>query len=395
MSQWIVPAGREVVISQLLELDAREWHLAGWAARTHWIDARYRGAQGNHVLVRLYPNDRRVPVEHRTTERFTLALLQGQPGSLLDRLAEQIARHESAFEWKRLDPPPSEAARAVPVMDDPRELDVERAAFNLGLKPAIRQLLDPQDAPWAAAIFVQEGSAVSGVLAGLPHGNAILMVAPTLAQTRAMLDAEFVQFGLDTERALAGTRELGRSLGYPDCCVEAFVADVVLDRLSTTIDQFVDNSARRLDAAWVPRPNPRINSLLFGERLQLISFDPCHFDCPAAAALANAVFERLAESSPLATAALDRELARPVIVDPNDLRAWVELETNPAGEVHIRSITPIQPGGQDFDPTPLAVVVGQRVDEAGRLPELPGSRHRVFRFDLGSRPSRSEESGRG
>jgi hypothetical protein len=379
MAEWIVPAGCERAIDRLLTLDRadRAWSLVDWAARRSWIDARYRDRRGSLAIVRLYPRDRSVPVEHRRTERFTLALVQGRGGELLDVLREHVAEHEHAFEWQRLEPPRASDSSSPPAITDPRELDCERTAFELGLKPAVRQLIHPHDAPWAAAMYVRGGAAVCGVTGGLPHGNAVLMAAHTPADARAMLDAEFVQFERDSNRVIAGTRELGRRLGYPSCCVEAFVRSIEVD----SPEPGIDDNWRRLDDAWVARPNPRINSMLFGELMQLISFDPCQFDCPAAGAIADALFERLATMAPVAAEALDRQLARPVVVDWRDRRAWVKLEARPDGQTCIRAIEPIRLAWEAREDAPLAVVIGQRVDEFGRLPELPGSRHRVFRFD--------------
>lgn len=380
MPEWIVPAGREVAIDRLLKLDRpdRTWSLVDWAARLNWIDARYRDRRGNLAIVRFYPRDRSVPVEHRRTERFTLALVQGRGAELLDVLSEHLAGREHGFDWQRLEPPRAPEPAQPPAITDPRELDCERTAFELGLKPAVRQLIDPRDAPWAAAMYVRGGAAVCGQIGGFPHGNAVLMVATTSEDARAMLDAELAQFERDSARVLAGTRDLGRRLGYPSCCVEAFVRSVE----AGSPDPAIDDNWRRLDAAWVARPNPRINSMLFGELLQLISFDPCRFDCPAAGGIADALFERLAAMAPVAAEALDRQLARAVVVDERDRRGWVEIESDAEGRTRIRAIEPIRLGWEVPDHSPLAVVIGQRVDEFGRLPDLLGSHHRVFRFDL-------------
>jgi hypothetical protein len=374
MTEWIVPAGQDRALDRLLKLDRpeRAWTLVDWVARRHWIDARYRDRRGNLAIVRFYPRDRSVPVEHRRTERFTLALVQGRGGELLDALTEHLASHEHVFDWQRLEPPRPAGPASPPAITDPRELDCERTAFELGLKPAFRQLIDPRDAPWAAMMAVRGGAAVCGQIGGFAHGSAVLMVAHTPAEARAMLDAEFAQFERDEARKLAGARELGRRLGYPTCCVEAFVHSVE----TSASDPEIDDNWRRLDAAWVARPNPRINSMLFGELLQLISFDPCHFDCPNAGAIASALFERLTEMAPVAAEALAAQLARPVVIDERDRRAWVEIEAG-----YIRGIEPIRLGWEIQDHSPLEVVIGQRVDEFGRLPDLPGSRHRVFRFD--------------
>ncbi len=386
---WTVPAGCEAVLDRLLRLGlepGQSWSLVDWAARRTWIDARYRGRHGELAIVRLYPRDRNVPVDHRKTERFTVALVRGHAPGLLTGLARHLAVHEPAFEWQRVEPSLPPRSRTVsagpPAITDPRELDGERTAFELGLKPAIRQLLDPRDAPWAAAMFVRGGAAVAAALAGLPHSHAVLMVAPTLADARAMLDAELVQFERDDTRSLDGARELGRRLGYPPCCVEAFLAKVSR-AAETKAPELGRDNWQRVDAAWVARPNPRINSLLFGELLGLISFDPCRFDCPAAAQIANALFERLAQSAPVAAAALDRQLARPVFIDEQDRRAWLELESDLAGRTRVRAIEVIRLGWDHPDPAALAGLIGQGIDEHGRMPDLPDPRHRVFRFDLG------------
>ncbi|MFV8755812.1 hypothetical protein ACNOYE_35115 [Nannocystaceae bacterium ST9] len=385
MTEWFVPPDQAPVLDRLLRVGlvdarARTWTLVDWAARQHWIDARYRERGGGVAVLRLYPRERSVPVEHRRTERFTLAALRGGGPALLDALAEHVGRHEHAFVWRRANPSsPAPPPVQSPAIVDPRELDSERTAFELGLKPALRLLFDPQDMPWAAALLVREGAAVAGVLAGLPGGHAVLMAAHSLADAEAMLAAEFVQLGSDHARGHAGARELGRRLGYPSCCVEAFVANVERCRRSRS-----DHNWGRLDAGWCARPNPRINSLLFGELLRLISFDPCRFDCPSAGAIADALFDRLAIDAPIACAALDRQLARPVLVDDHDRRAWIELAPDERGRPCIRALEPIRLGNDTpLDREALFALIGQRVDEQGRLPDLPGAHQRVFRFDLG------------
>ncbi|MEC9071077.1 MAG: hypothetical protein VX938_01805, partial [Myxococcota bacterium] len=96
-------------------------------------------------------------------------------------------------------------------------------------------------------------------------------------------------------------RELGRLLGYPDCCVEAFCA----------LERRWPNRLPILAAAErTERFEPRLNNLAL-DRFAWIAHFPCRYDCVESLALANAAAESLSARSPELVAALDELLALP------------------------------------------------------------------------------------
>ncbi len=351
-ARWAVPEGREALITELLHLGgAGGWWLVDWVAHERWIDARFRSRAGALAFVRLLPPDAAAPGRPLRTDRFTLALIRGRGPGLLAALGSRVAAREAEFRWRRIEPRAPAEAR---IEADPRELDVERLAFARGRKPALRELSAADGILWSAWLHARSGAAVTVLppLDGRRRNDEVLMVARTLADAEAMADAALRECLSDRSASAAGTRELGLRLGYPSCCVEAFIADFERERppqvradplgRSPAKIREAEEVWRRLDRAWVARPDPRINSLLFGERLRLISFDPCRFDCPAALALARALYELGVDEDPAAAAALLRELARPVAVDEYDRRAWVELGVDGEGALRITDVEPLR-----------------------------------------------------
>lgn len=377
----IVPAGLDALIDRMLRVGPHSgWQLLDWVARRGFIDARHRDRRGRLAFVRLYPREREVPVAHRRSERFCIALLRGEGEPLLDVLVEHLAAHEHAFAWQHEQAPSAPSPPPSSEILDPRELEAERISFERGIKPAIRQQIEREDAPWAATMFEREGAAVCVLDAELVPGRAQVFAARSPALALAACAAELAQVIRDPVAAAEGARELGRLLGYPACCVEAFVDDARTRRLQGPI-YGVSKNWLRLDAAWVACPAPRINSLLFGEPLQLISFDPCRFDCPHALALADRIFAALAEQHPRACAELDRLLARPVLLAADDQRAWITLDD----DRRITAVEPIRQGGGEDHESHLLAFVGGRVDAQGRIEGLPPPhRHRVFHFERGA-----------
>ena len=379
---------------ELLAVDrGTGWRRVDWAARKHWIDARFCHRSGGLALLRLYPPGRTLPVPHQQTAAFTLALMAGRGEDLLPALAEHLARHEHRFVWERPAPPAPEPVpepRAPPRVRA-SELDVEDRAYALGLKPGLRLRCDP-DGLLHTAWLRREDSAMV-LLAPLPGDPLpVLMIARTPAHARAMAEAHLEERHQSRRRNAAGTRALGRLLGYPACCVEAFIAGFAAQRpddLPQLPREAVD-VWRRLERSWIPRPRPRLNGLLFGECLRLLSYDPCRLDCPAALAQADQLHAIASADDPEAAAELDRLFARPVFVDASDRRAWIELDDIGGGESRIRAVEPIRNETQiPADERVREQLLGLRVDADGRVPELCELPARVFRFDLGATAGRS------
>ncbi|MBK7830399.1 hypothetical protein [Nannocystis sp.] len=121
------------------------------------------------------------------------------------------------------------------------------------------------------------------------------------------------------------TRELGLRLGYPECCVAAFAAQVRAGHPRSAARQpHPDYLHARL--AWTPRPDWRLNCLLLRQHARLVSFAACRFDCPAALAQAEALRALLAQHAPAELPVLEAMLRRPLAIERDGGRAWVVVE---------------------------------------------------------------------
>jgi hypothetical protein len=215
-------------------------------------------------------------------------------------------------------------------MDAPR-IDVEWEAFSRGAKPAIRRTVDPAQADALEARWRREGFAVSRAKCLSPMGGrevAVLYLARSAALADALRDAEepvlqgsprYVPGGGPS--VVAQHRAVGEALGFPACCVEAFCARLArgVDVLGAHRNLSEDYVAAR--EAWVARPDPRLNPLLVRARVQVVSFYPCRFDCPAARACADATLAAVAtRHGDAAVRALVAALSRAVLIAPTGAR---------------------------------------------------------------------------
>ena len=189
---------------------------------------------------------------------------------------------------------------------------LESLAFAIGIKPALRLRLDGPDAAREELEWLRRGAAVVRGPSGL------LYVARDAAQARAIERAEASILPAGPPRSpgagvCTAHRELGRLLGYPSCCVEAFVGRVVRG-----VD-VLDDGSRATElvvavAAALSRSRRRLAHLNFTlpDRRALLPFDPCAFDCPYAARYARALFDAYLERQEAEARALLSELGRPV-----------------------------------------------------------------------------------
>jgi len=241
-------------------------------------------------------------------------------------------------------------------------MDVEWVAFTAGLKPAIRRTVEPARADETEARLRASGAAVLRARETAVFGareEVVLYVAATEAAAVALRDAEApVLPGRVTATDLPGAhRAVGRALGFPLCCVDAFCG-----RIARGVDRLVaggpggfaeDYVAAR--AAWVRRPDPRVNPLLMRMGAQLVSFYPCRFDCAAAVAQAEALRAEVARRSPEAARTLMSTLSRSVVIAGDGARAQVILD---ASGVVVRAA-----GEEPF----ASGLVGARVGEEGAV----------------------------
>ncbi len=273
--------------------------------------------------------------------------------------------------------PPGESIRAPEAvssraMSAPR-VDVEWEAFSQNAKPAIRRTVDPAQADALERRWRSQGAAVARARNLSPMGGrdvAVLYLARTQSLADALRDAEEpVLPGSPTyapgggEPAVAAHRAVGRALGFPACCVEAFCT-----RLSRGVDALGPHRGLSEDyvaarEAWVPRPDARLNPLLMRARVQVVSFYACRYDCPAALAHAGAVLAAVAARHGEGTSrAIVAALARPVLIDPRGARATAVIE----GDVVSRA----EPVTDDPRDRALAErLTGARINETGAAGE--------------------------
>lgn len=246
----------------------------------------------------------------------------------------------------------------------------ELCAVFASVKPTFRTSLRPEDADNVAAALrdlglhvLRAGQTVTfdGAAYAIVYGALDRAVAEALCDAEAKLHRG--------EEAPPLQREIGRLLGYPSCCVEAFCERSGPARRSSAID----DAYRATRDAWVKAPWPRLNPLLFGERTFFVSFEPCSFNCPAALATANAIAESVRAREPEAADLLDRALATAVAIHPNGVRAKVALQrdempwtitaTLPLRRVYDEPVTAEE---ERF----AASLIGLRVREDGWVMEL-------------------------
>ncbi len=191
---------------------------------------------------------------------------------------------------------------------------LERLALSAGIKPALRIQVPATQAEAAARRWRARGLAVE-VVGGLIYVARRAEDARALAEVEEPVRPGAARRAPDAE-ALAAHRELGRRLGYPACCVDAFLARVA--RGVTTragggeaseryvmVEDALGRSARTLG---------RLNVLL-PRREALVPFDPCRFDCALAARYAEALFEALRSRDLPRADELRARLLRPVALD--------------------------------------------------------------------------------
>lgn len=183
----------------------------------------------------------------------------------------------------------------------------EELALAQGLRPLIRQLLEAPALEQAQRWFGQRGllTAVAPQVWGPTRDGWLKQVAPDapgarralyVGRDRARLEAAIA---CEEDNSPAAHQELGRLLGYPRCCVEAFVATPRLRRNPV------------LHAATLGRTrgrcHPRLNVLDLSV-FHYVSWSPCAFDCELSVRYADAVAAKLAEAHPGFVAAIDQAL---------------------------------------------------------------------------------------
>jgi hypothetical protein len=195
----------------------------------------------------------------------------------------------------------------------------EEVALAAGLRPMVRQLLDARSLASARARFERAGLR-TGVAErvygptrnGWDHTPEALSPGDPGARQALFVGRDPGRIGeaiaCDLAKTDEGDRELGRLLGYPRCCVEAFVG-TSRHRLNT---ELFAAAAERTQGA----PRARLNALDLGV-FHFISWSPCRFDCAWSLTYADAVAARLVRRHAGFVARVDEALAahRLVLLD--------------------------------------------------------------------------------
>ncbi len=253
-------------------------------------------------------------------------------------------------------------------------MDAEWIAFSAGLKPAIRRTVDPADVERVEVQLRAGGDAVvlrarETALFGARE-QAVLYAARSRDHAEALREAEDGVLSGREQAADGRARHatIGRLLGFPACCVEAFLVrlDRGVDRLEAGGISGLAEDYVALRGAWVTDADARVNPLLMTARAQLVSFYPCRYDCEVAVGLAEGVRSVIATRQPKTAASLMGLLSRPVVVTPDGARALVALD---GARMIERAAAPRRPdGGSDPRDVALAeTLAGRRVKDTGEV----------------------------
>lgn len=363
MRAFVIGPGNEQAIQRMLVVSPASGHvLRSVRIEPARVVARYARAQAGSEV--------ELVLEAVRERELWLAPHSPAPPPLRAELEANLRRWQSAIEWTALDPKPrtvSQPQTRPPSPPPPPAgrawLDPEHVALAAGIKPALR-LRPPQSHFDAVAQqYRAEGFAVV-------RAATTLYVARSERPARELYDLEStLARATGRARNLPLQRRVGELLGYPACCIEAF-----LERCAREPHPRAGRLARpRSEAyfaaqtAWVARPHPRLNTLLGGEGARIVSFEPCRFDCAAATVLADAICDALAREDATRATELDRQLARAVVILPDGTRAVVRIASG-----RVRAVAPVRPS---VDATldarvrrRLLRLEGERVGERGALP---------------------------
>ncbi len=265
---------------------------------------------------------------------------------------------------------------------------MEWLAFASGLKPAIRRTTEPGRAEeverrlarGAVVLRARQLASIEG------REQVVLYAARTGALAAALRDAEsaILPGHVTAEDIPAAHRALGRALGFPACCVEAFCSRISrgVDRLTAGGQGGFSEDYVAARDAWVRAADARVNPMLMSCGAQLVSFYPCRLDCRAAVTQAEALRSLLHEKDPGAARSLMSTLARAMILSSDGARAQVIVDA--AGRV-VRSAAPTLEGRASPRDVRLAgLLVGAQIEEGGAVRGLPSPRGEppwCLRFD--------------
>lgn len=271
--------------------------------------------------------------------------------------------------------------------DGDTRVDTELEALLAGIKPVIRLSTEAEDevafidryrrfglvACSADGTFINEDGTHSRRLR-------LIYVARNLEvaeRVRAVEAKTFVAYS-DLEVRASEYRDLGVALGYPRCCVDAYVDRVVLDPESEMGGKDLTEPYVVARGAYSEAPAWQLNHLLFETGSALVSFTPCSYRCANAMAYATAVLDRARSVSPLAEPSLRKRLAVDLVVDRRGARVPVKIEGSKIVGAQPRR-TKTGALVHALDEALARAIVGEEI-AAGRVPNGDANPPIVLRF---------------
>ncbi len=232
-------------------------------------------------------------------EAWSLASRQnrGQP----DRLAELglVVSAEERDAARQAAPLPID----TPVAGLPPRL--EETAFRLGLKPVLYLVVPPDELEAlrlrhpGAYLETIETSLREDASTGVRHYD----VGPTTRHVFLAADPVLARAAarLWVDGSSRNVREIGRLMGYPECCVAAYAT--LRSRANNAGLVYVTSArTRALRASYHP--------LLGGSVVHLVPFTPCTYGCARAVSWA---LRLVGELAPATQSAVRRAMSRPVL----------------------------------------------------------------------------------
>lgn len=205
----------------------------------------------------------------------------------LDRLRDEAARRGAELRWLASLPAalalprwPAGMRRGAPRSDAPWPFDPEVTASRLGLRRLVkRDRLGPADLPPTARWLSHAGLRVGDA------GHGVLLAAVDEATLAAGLAAE-ARLRLGGEARDEASAALGGLLGYPRCCVDAYLSLGVRD------DRFLLPLLLPREGTYPP------HTLWCNGALALVSHAPCALGCEASTALGRDLLDALDRGAP-------------------------------------------------------------------------------------------------
>ncbi len=264
----------------------------------------------------------------RAAPKLGRYLLDLVPDGLTARAPGEIAREIALAEAAA-----AELGVSLSTDDDTR-IDTELQAVLAGIKPVMRLSTSREESEGEAMLRARY--ARFGLVAAAGDGLFIdddgdherklrlVYVARTMAIAEHVRAVEAKTFApkVSVQARAAEYHELGIALGYPRCCVDAYVERVALSP-SLAPSEALSEAYLVARGAYVPSPSWKLNHLLFECGSALVTFTPCGYRCPAALSYANAVLAHVDAEAPLAAARLRRRLTHEVAVDREGARVLV------------------------------------------------------------------------